>query len=147
MNRAAHIVFGTGIAFFILARFFPASHIPLIVAGSGIGSVFPDLDRRRGHRKLLHNIFSLIFFSLLLLSGTIYLQLPITFSLAYSLGYASHLLGDIITYRGVAILYPFKNKYYRSPIAVGRSGDLGVNLLGIFLGAILIILGMQGLRT
>lgn len=146
MNRAAHIFLGVGVAIFILSRLFPVSQIPFIVLGGGIGSVLPDLDRGKGHRKFLHNIFSMLFFSLLFLSASLYLRIPITIPISFSLGYFSHLLGDMVTYRGVALLYPFRNKYYRSPIVIGRSEDLGVNLLGIALGVIFMILGLMGTK-
>lgn len=146
MNRGAHIVFGVGLSIFILSRFFPIHHMPFIVFGSGFGAVFPDLDRGRWHRKLLHNIFSMIFFSLLSLALCIYLQIPIAIFTSFTLGYFSHLLGDMITYRGVALLFPFRNKFYRSPLVIGRSGDLVVNLFGIALGIIFMILGIVGMR-
>ncbi len=142
MNRAAHIILGVGISIFVLYRFSPESHIPLIVLGSGIGSMFPDLDRRKGHRKLLHSIFSLFILSLTVFFIAIYLKIPLTLPASFFLGYASHILGDMVTYRGVALLFPFRNKYYRSPLPLGRSSDLGVNMLGIALGILLMILGM-----
>ncbi|MEM2203049.1 MAG: metal-dependent hydrolase [Sulfolobales archaeon] len=149
MNRAAHIILGVGVSIFIISRLFPtlqAIQIPLIVLGGGIGSVFPDLDRRRGHRKILHNIFFLVFFSSLFFIASLYLKIPMIIPTSFFLGYLSHLLGDMMTYRGVALLYPFKSNYYRSPLVIGRSEDLGVNVLGIVLGVILMFFGITGSR-
>ncbi|MEM0439839.1 MAG: metal-dependent hydrolase [Sulfolobales archaeon] len=149
MNRTAHVILGVGISIFIISRLFSplqAFQIPFIVLGGGIGSIFPDLDRKRGHRKILHNIFSMFFFSMLFFMASLYLKIPLIIPVSFFLGYVSHLLGDMMTYRGVALLYPFKSNYYRSPLVIGRSEDLGVNLLGIVLGVILMFFGITGLK-
>lgn len=149
MNRAAHIILGVGVSIFIISRLSPtlqAFQLPLIVLGGGIGSVFPDLDRKKGHRRILHNLFSMFFFSLLFFIISLYLKIPLMIPTSFFLGYVSHLLGDMMTYRGVALLYPFKSNYYRSPLVIGRSGDLGVNMLGIALGLILMFFGIAGPR-
>ncbi|MEM0260452.1 MAG: metal-dependent hydrolase, partial [Sulfolobales archaeon] len=93
-------------------------------------------------RVFLHNITSLIVISI-----TIYVILTLFGAppdllkpvlAGFIIGYISHILGDLITYRGVALFYPFSKRMFRTPL--GSSDSLVVNLIGYMLGFIMIIL-------
>jgi len=146
LKRYAHAVFGIGFAVFTLSPLLRASELPLIVLSGGMGSLFPDLDVRFRHRKALHNVFSLAATSLAVLAAASLLGLGVAIAASYTLGYISHILGDMLTRRGVAILYPLRGRFYRFPIVLGRSEDLLVNILGLGLGIAMIFLGVRWLR-
>ncbi|MEZ0289513.1 MAG: metal-dependent hydrolase [Sulfolobales archaeon] len=118
--------------------------IPLLLIGGFIGSVIPDLDLRYRHRVLFHNILFLTILVMIFMTLPLYTPLSFylskIFSQGFIVGFSSHLLGDVITYRGVALLYPFKRKMYKIP--VGTSESLKINLLGYTLGVIMILLSI-----
>ena len=76
-----------------------------------IGSRFPDLDmagrNSPHHRKLYHNVFSMLITSL-----------PFVFvspwvSLSWLLSYLSHLVLDSATRKGVSLVYPVSERVFR----------------------------------
>jgi len=146
LKRYAHLVLGIGFTVFLLAPFLTASELPLAVLSGGIGSVFPDLDTRFRHRKALHNVFSLAATSIAALAASYFFKLDVIVAASYTLGYISHIFGDMLTKRGVAVLYPLRGRFYRFPLVLGRSEDLIVNILGVALGAAMIFLGVRWLR-
>ncbi|MEM0043582.1 MAG: metal-dependent hydrolase [Sulfolobales archaeon] len=141
MKRSAHLMFGIGMS--VLAGFtLPLEKTVLVVLGGLVGSTAPDMDLRFRHRVFLHNITSLIVISI-----TIYVILTLFGAppdllkpvlAGFIIGYISHILGDLITYRGVALFYPFSKRMFRTPL--GSSDSLVVNLIGYMLGFIMIIL-------
>ena len=138
----------------------------IIMTGSIFGSLLPDIDHpssrigRRmpiishavntafGHRGFTHSILALLLltYGLFLLTGVIPEFLTgyyLPFSFGLIIGYASHLLLDMITVSGIPLFYPFLNHPIR--IARFRSGrdDFIVSLLLIALtGAYLYIFGI-----
>ena len=114
----AHQILGLAVAYYVLR---PGDLVQAFMYGglALLGSVTPDLDGLRRHRATLHNIFALILAGL-----TIYLVLntvealnmaPVNLysassAIAYILAYLSHLLADIPTGSGVALLYPLSNR-------------------------------------
>jgi inner membrane protein len=145
MRRYAHIIFGVGFSISILSPFIYVFYLPVVVIASGIGSVVPDIDTRFRHRKALHNILSLTITSIIALIITLKAGIGWIPAAGFTLGYISHIIGDMMTKRGVALLYPFRGEYYRLPIILGRSEDLLVNVLGTILGITLIFLGIWNL--
>jgi len=77
-------------------------------------ALIPDLDLFFLHRELLHNLFALF-----LVPASFNLFFPGTFRYAF-LGYGSHLLLDLLSPAGEALLFPF----YRGRFGFGivRSG-------------------------
>lgn len=143
MKRYAHLIMGVGLSLYILSGIVRVSELPVIVISGGVGSLFPDLDVRYKHRKALHNIFSLIISSILVLVLVKIINASVLMAASYSIGYASHLAGDLLTRRGVAILYPLRARFYRIPMPLGRSEDFLVNFIGIALGLLLIFLALR----
>ena len=95
-----------------------------------IGALAPDLDsphslvsralpcsrlihRRWGHRTLLHSFLGLLFaaLSFYLLGECINLVFPFSIdsngTAFFAVGYASHLIADCLSYRGVPFLFPY----------------------------------------
>ena len=133
-----HVIFGAGcyVASLPLLEFdvFQAFlFLPLAL----IGSLAPDLDignsriKRNffiwlitipltlfGHRTWSHSLITLSVFVFLTFWLEGYYSMGM---LAFSIGYASHILGDFMTPRGVPLLYPLKTKF-RSPFTF-RTGS------------------------
>ncbi len=125
MRGYAHVALGTSLTLLLLGP------RPECLIASVIFSTFPDYDIAYKHRKLLHNVFALGIVTILTSFISTY------FALAAMISYLSHLLGDMMTVRGVALFYPFSNRYFR--IARFRSDSLALNL-GAVLFSILIAL-------
>ncbi|MFH1237144.1 MAG: metal-dependent hydrolase [Candidatus Aenigmatarchaeota archaeon] len=108
MERRTHIIFGIFLFVLLWAAFKLDIALSVLVA---VGSVFPDLDYRKGltvyHRKLAHNIW------VMLLAGIIIALVAnsIEFGMAFALGFMSHMLADSLTPMGVYPLYPLKSSH------------------------------------
>ena len=106
----------------------------ILISGSLIGSLIPDIDHRQsqigkkmkitsfivnklcGHRKLTHApLLYIVLFTIFLfpaiLSGN-FNTLYFNFILGILLGIASHLFLDSLTVSGIPLLYPFKKEKY-----------------------------------
>ncbi len=116
MLRQTHVAVGMCVAALAASPLTmqPGQLLVLLVVAS-ISSVLPDLDLRIKHRMLLHSLPSLAVATLILTVVWALLSLPYP-SLAilgFAAGYASHILLDMLTVRGVALLYPFTRRRYR----------------------------------
>lgn len=94
-----------------LACFYEAFTCLAFLTTGYIGSRFPDLDmagrNSPHHRKLYHNVFSMLITSL-----------PFVFvspwvSLSWLLSYLSHLVLDSATRKGVSLVYPVSERVFR----------------------------------
>lgn len=137
MKKITHEIFGVGATLFILMP--PMNIIGYVIFFSIIGSVFPDIDFKFKHRIFLHNIFSLTFTSMILycvLSNFLHLgKYAILFAISFAIGYFSHILLDMLTKAGVAIVWPlssirlsFLEERYDNPYL-----NIFVSLIGIML--------------
>jgi len=122
-----------------------STHIAMgiAIAGGAIGALIPDIDHPSskvgkkvkpvsvvinqvfGHRGFTHTILAFLLFvlGLFLLVGVIpvaYQGYYFPFALGLMIGYASHLVLDMMTVSGVPLLYPFSNHSFR--IAKFRTG-------------------------
>ena len=121
-----------------------------VLCGAMLGSLLPDIDHRHsyigrklkiasfiisktlGHRSVVHTpiiIFAFtafLFFILNELTGTV-LVLSKSFVIGLSAGMWSHLLLDLMTKRGIPLLYPFTKKSFR--IANFKGGGIGDNII------------------
>ncbi|WP_163329349.1 metal-dependent hydrolase [Desulfurobacterium thermolithotrophum] len=138
MTAGTHILGGI-----LLAAFF---QLPIIPAA--FGSVLPDIDLKKGlpfrqnrtlfnsHRGITHHIaipIVLVFLSIYLRDHYSY-EIGRYF-LSFSIGYASHILLDILNPLGV----PFSFKYYpRLSLKLVRSGKFGEIFVILTLVAMLI---------
>ena len=135
----AHQILGLAVAYYVLR---PGDLVQAFMYGglALLGSIVPDLDGLRGHRKTLHNVIACILTGIaiyvaLLVTDTYELTpislYPLGSTLSYILAYASHLLADIPTGSGVAILYPLSKR---------KIGILGLKYDNIVYNALLISL-------
>jgi inner membrane protein len=138
MTAGTHILGGILLA--------AALNLPLLPAA--IGSVFPDIDLNKGlpkpwertllnsHRGITHHVL----IPIILIVASIFVRdnysLEIgRYLLSFSIGYASHILLDILNPLGV----PFSYKYYpRLSLKFVRSGKIGEIFVILTLVAILI---------
>lgn len=135
-------------------------NIGVVLCGALLGSLLPDIDHRNsyigrklkiasfiisktlGHRSIVHTPIVIFAFSALLYSlttqftGTIH-NLSRLFVIGISYGMFSHLFLDLLTRRGIPLLYPFSSKSFR--IAKFKGGGIGDSLTMV-IGPILIFL-------
>ena len=150
LKRSIHCF--VGFAFGVLVSGSQYSLIPFASIMGFLGGWMPDLDLRMGHRKTLHNIFTAFFFSIMLYMSLLILNNELKvgikqtaiFYIVFSFfgGYILHLLGDMITPRGVYLLYPIVN--YRFRVASLKSSSTITNVLGFLFGSLLLLLWFIG---
>ncbi len=136
MHREGHIGFSLVVLSILMSIL---NHWDLLTAIIALGfSIFPDIDLKLGiaHRKWTHNIFfgliaGLAFGYITELSG---LGFKAGFLGAFG-GVILHIMGDLLTYRAFAPLYPFSKR----SIALGlfRSDNAIVNRLMLILGILI----------
>ncbi len=137
MTSTSHVFIGAA-GYAALAFHTP---LPLSMAATTaavVGSLAPDIDhpssrvgqllwpisyplaRLFGHRGLTHSALALLGLALavVLLDGAV-----VTTVTAFAVGYTLHLAADACTTRGIALLYPSRQRF-RAPITV-RTGGLG----------------------
>lgn len=153
MLAGSHVVFGSGV--YLLSSpwmgfEYPQVYyfLPIVMAAS----LVPDLDARHsvlkrfwlirwlflpltllGHRTWTHSLVVLM----LLATPLLYLQgCACKAMLAFIIGYASHILGDWLTYRGVPLFYPAKTAFKSPfPFRTGSVVELPVAMLPFFIMA------------
>ena len=136
MHREGHIGFSLIIISIVMSLLNSWNSKALITAIIAlIFSTFPDIDLKLGiaHRKWTHSIFfgfiaGLTFGWIAKMSG---LSFEVGFLGAFG-GIILHILGDLLTYRAFAPLYPFSKR----KIALGlfRSDNAVINKLMLILG-------------
>jgi len=147
MQYKTHIAFSlaTGVT---ALNLFPSLENELFLYGSGLilGSLLPDIDHVKskigrmvpilsklvflmfGHRSFFH---SLLFIFLLWI--ILHLVAPFSFVIGLLLGTGSHLLGDMMTHRGIKLLYPLAWNV-RFPLTFKTGGMIEYLLLVLFIG-------------
>ena len=126
----------------ILAGIVLASYLKLPIIPAALGSIFPDVDLKKGlpfppkrnlfnaHRGITHHpaLVVVLFLCSIVLKDLVNRTVGV-FLLSFTVGYASHLLLDILTPLGI----PYKTKYYPrlslKLIKTGKLGELFVILL------------------
>jgi membrane-bound metal-dependent hydrolase YbcI (DUF457 family) len=107
-DRLAHVIFSISLVWLAGLR------SPVELAAAALLAPLPDLDTWVLHRELLHNLFFAFGFPLAL-SYAIPLPLP-----AVLVALLSHLLLDVLTPSGVALLFPLSRR--RFGFGVVRAG-------------------------
>ena len=119
MQKVTHLIF----AFLILILFGFILNFPIHLSiFAFIGVLLPDLDTRprKLHRKLCHNVWFLI---IILFIGFNLKLLDRTSAIITSIGFFSHIIGDALTHKGIAPLWPFKKPRFNGPIKTGGFGE------------------------
>ena len=139
MRKVAHEVFAAGTAILFLNP--SIAHAPMVLLGAITGGIFPDIDVKLKHRKLMHNIFSLLITSFALFYIMRFILSPLNmleiFIQAFLIGYFTHILLDLFTVRGVAILWPILARSFR--FSERKYDDPLLNALFIVLGLMAMI--------
>lgn len=133
MHREGHIGFSLIVLSILMSIL---NHWDLLMAIIAVGfSTFPDIDLKLGiaHRKWTHSIFfglvtGLAFGYITELSG---LSFKVGFLGAFG-GIILHILGDLLTYRAFAPLYPFSKR--KMALGLFKSDNVIVNKLMLILG-------------
>ncbi len=137
MNGKTHLLLGL-IFGMIFIRIFPLAIADifskfLFSIGLIIGTAFPDIDHRFNvfqHRGITHTIYLPVL--ALILAFVIKPAFP--FLIAFSIGYFTHLLGDMITLHGIHPIYPIR---YRLSWGI-KSGGLIERIIFIILVFVII---------
>lgn len=148
MMAITHTLFS--IFVLILARL---TGIPLskgVVIAAILGSLLPDIDHPRsligravrpistllhetvGHRSLTHSITGLFAFGLLAYAATFKLGVGLLLIVASVVGYASHILADMLNSAGVELLYPHPRRYSLLPWGI-RTGSIVEHVFSVCL--------------
>ncbi len=137
MNRSTHVLFGTSLSILILNP--QPSELIGIITLSVIGSYLPDVDLRIKHRMLMHNVFVLVMFSIILYYILNYLSVYELWMMlaAFNIGFLSHIVLDMLTYAGVAFFYPLSSKRYR--IAKLKSNSRLANVFFTLVSVLLLL--------
>jgi len=147
LKRKVHVILGATLGASI-AAVLGASRLDRLVGlvWGAIGGYVPDLDLRRRHRVLLHNISSAAAFAIVAVLATRILFgdwfSAVYGGLGYLVGHLSHVLADMLTEKGVAFLYPYSDKRYS--IAKFKSDNEMLNGLFALLAAFLAFLALTG---
>ncbi|KSW11624.1 hypothetical protein CF15_01995 [Pyrodictium occultum] len=107
----------------------PPGAVMLASTVAALAAAIPDLDLHTAHRALLHNVPVMLALTILAYAASLAAAPWAAWLVAagFLLGYSSHLLLDMLTVRGVALLYPFQRRFYR--LARLRSSDPLANKL------------------
>ncbi len=131
MNGKTHLLFGLAVGVDVGFMLVPGADCFTFMAGAALGSVLPDIDTPKsvlgeklpmisyplnkifGHRTITHA--PLIPAGVLLLNTMIHAVLPYPmglngFIMGLCFGVLLHIIQDILTYKGVPLLYPFIRK-------------------------------------
>jgi len=112
-DRLAHLIFAFTLFWIAFgASLLSLNYLPLAVALAF--ALVPDFDIFLLHRELLHNLFALF-----LIPAIFNLFFHGTFQFAF-LGYGSHILLDLLSPSGEALLFPFSRG--RTGLGLVRSG-------------------------
>jgi inner membrane protein len=143
----------------VLAGILVAAIFNLPVIPAVIGSIFPDIDLKKGlpfppertlfnsHRGITHHIIIPVFLFLVAIWTKDFFSLQLgIYLISFSFGYASHLLLDSLNPLGI----PYTTSYYPrlslKLMKAGRTGEIFVILLLVSLLIFLINQGKLGLE-
>lgn len=110
---------------FDISSIIPSTSNPELLLASVVlfGAFFPDIDfiriLRQWHRKLLHNIFAVIFATFVssIIGGLLIAEV-------FLLGCASHIIEDSLTPVGTYLLWPLSKKFkIHGPVSTGTWED------------------------
>lgn len=119
-----------------LASYAPQWALPYIIGGALLGSLFPDLDEPQStigrsafivslllslftkHRGITHTVVVILLYIIVSILMFIFIPKPwmVWAAVAFVVGNIMHIMGDMLTFSGVEILYPMIiKKFYLLP--------------------------------
>ncbi|MFW6008870.1 MAG: metal-dependent hydrolase [archaeon] len=156
MTGKTHITIATTISIPLIAYF----KLPLyVIAPVIIGSVFPDIDIKNStiskifpfniisffirkidkHRTFTHSLYGISFFYFSLYFILTSCNISASLINFFLIGMVSHILSDMLTYKGVAIFYPYK-KFYGLKLIKTNSIEENFILILCFIGIFIFFL-------
>ncbi|WP_158736369.1 metal-dependent hydrolase [Alteribacillus sp. YIM 98480] len=105
---------------------------PFSWIGRRLGLISKMVNKIFGHRTFTHSLLFLVF--LFLASGAVQENWAAPFQYGLTIGAASHLLLDMLTPRGVALLYPAKF-YIKAPLTTKTGSIMGEGVIGFLMMA------------
>lgn len=151
MNFGAHMALGV-LVYQDASAFFGAPTEPWLFIPAIIGSLLPDIDQPEsqigkhvpaisstakkflGHRGVTHSLFALVMLTAAGFAAGGVVGQAVT---ALCWGYASHLLGDWLTVKGIPFFWPMPQKF-KIPGVAFASGGKTEALLTIIMAVIII---------
>jgi len=146
MLARTHLFFGIFLGL-IFVKLIEMHNPILFVVVAAIAALIPDADHQNSkigrwfifsrfmkHRGFLHTIFAVILFAfiLLLFNAGIYI-------LAFVIGYLSHLIIDMLTYQGIALIHPFSKTRIKGFIKTGKIQETMIYVILLLADIILLI--------
>lgn len=159
MNGTCHKIAGITASVIIVDIILPEISLPVVataVAGGTVGSLFPDIDEPNsivgkkvkllskgiktifGHRGIVHTPIFAFLLSILMYFGlsyiayylpTEYIEYLKLFHLTFTVGYASHIILDMLTPFGIMVFYPFTKYRFHLIALKGKHRDLFVSTI------------------
>ena len=96
----------------VFASLLPDLDHPKSMAGRILLPVSLLLNATVGHRTLTHSLAGFSMVTIFAYLITVSLGLPAAAYIAFIVGYASHILADLLNDAGVALMYPFEKRRY-----------------------------------
>lgn len=158
MTGRTHLVIGvlSGVA---IAKYGNVTPDAIVLAGlaSGVGALLPDIDMpgsiisrflfplrivvalfKVAHRGMTHSILALLMVALVCWLGFLARPEYSLYFLCFAIGYASHMIADMLTPAGIAIFWPAPIKVKMLPAALSRAASPVLDKL-FFIGGIAVI--------
>ncbi len=168
MMGKTHFMIGLGTGAMLAVA---ANAGPVYIGGmaivSGLGALLPDIDHRHApirqrlgfvgdvllwwlpHRGLTHSLLCWMALTAIWFSLCPLIDVPLILALALSAGYASHILADMTTKRGLPIFYPVwrQDCYILPPGFRVTTGGISENVVFLLfmIGLVLLFANMRGL--
>jgi len=137
MLGTTHLLFSLFFSSFLFDYIHPVSLVGKIVFAAFLlaGTFIPDLDLKipfLKHRGVFHTIWPVV----LTLAAGFFLQKMQFVLFPFAIGYASHIIADMITPFGIAPFYPLLKRRIKGPVRTGSFLELGIS--AVILAALLI---------
>ncbi|MGP1944795.1 MAG: metal-dependent hydrolase [Arsenophonus sp. ET-KM2-MAG3] len=162
MTASGHLIFSISSLILvhklaITPEFVGGDYFNLLI-GTLFGALLPDIDhpqsclgrlfrfisipvcRLCGHRGFTHSLFAWLLITLLLIKlSNSYLLFSDALVKGFLLGYFSHLVGDMLTKKGIPFLWPLKIQF-SFPILYNGSNQKSENFIAILLAICAVVL-------
>ena len=111
---------------------------PLNVIGMILLMAFGIFGETRPHREIMHSVLAMMIGTLLA-----WMAFP-HFAIYFFVGYASHLLLDMLNYQGIQLLYPKKKKFSLGLCKSGGKVNTMLSVIGVLLLALEVYFLLNG---
>lgn len=142
MRWTTHLLFAV-----LVASLFAKEQSWLVIGMILLGSFLPDIDHPQsklgGKIKIIgwlaqHRGFWHTPFAMFTVSSLVALLTQVKIGMGLGMGYASHIVLDTLTIKGVMLFYPFTRKRITGPIQTGSATE-GILVVLLFILTILVV--------